>query len=267
MYKLVAMDIDGTILNDQSILPEVNKIYARKLQEKGVKLVLCSGRSHKSLKYLETELNMQNNDDFGICFNGSTVYKTHPFKKLREVFLGNKLAEEILQVTALFPEVEILVYISDALYAISLDKYIQGYFERCRVPIRLIRNFAEIKEEVTKIVCMADYEILKKLSDYARPKFKDKCEMCFTCDTLFEFNNTTATKGSGLAFLADYLKLDMKDVIAVGDNENDVTMLKAAGLGIAMKNGNDAAKEAGNYISETDNNDGILKEIYEKFIQ
>ncbi len=267
MYKLVAMDIDGTILNDQSKLPEVNKIYARKLQEKGVKLVLCSGRSHKSLKYLETELNMQNNDDFGICFNGSTVYTTHPFKKLRELFLGNKLAGELLQEIAAYPQIEILVYISDTLYAVSLGKYIQGYFERCRVPIRLIRNFAEIKEEVTKIVCMADYEELKKLSDYARPKYRDKCEMCFTCDTLFEFNNSLATKGSGLAFLADSLKIDMKDVIAVGDNENDVTMLKEAGMGIAMKNGNAAAKEAANCVSETDNNDGILKEIYEKFFQ
>ncbi len=265
MYKLIALDVDGTILNDDSQLPQINKDYAKKIQELGLKIALCSGRSHASLSRIENELGLLKEDDYGICFNGSIVFKSKPYTILREVFLGNLLASQILKDLKSY-NVEVLIYISDLLYAMTYDKYIQAYYERCRVPIIMVKDFSEIKDEITKVVVMGDSSELLKVSADLRPIYSDKCNTFFSSDTLFEFTHPLAIKGTGVAFLADYLNIDLKDVIAVGDNENDASMIKNAGLGIAMPNGSETAKEVADYIAVTNNNQGVLKEILDKFL-
>ena len=81
-----------------------------------------------------------------------------------------------------------------------------------------------------------------------------------------EFNSIGIDKGNGLRSLAEILGIDVKDTIAVGDNYNDISMLKTAGLSIAVSNAVDDAKKAAHYVTEADNNKGAVAELIEKFI-
>ncbi|MDR2940336.1 MAG: HAD-IIB family hydrolase [Clostridiales bacterium] len=96
--------------------------------------------------------------------------------------------------------------------------------------------------------------------------FDSRCNIFFSAPILLEFTNLEVSKGVGVKFVSDLLHIDLKDVIAVGDNQNDVPMIKATGLGVAVSNAVDELKEAADYITKNDCDHGAIKEVIEKFI-
>ena len=88
----------------------------------------------------------------------------------------------------------------------------------------------------------------------------------FSCSEYLEYTLKGADKGNGVRFLSDYLNISIDNTIACGDERNDISMLKAAGLGVCMINGNEEAKRAADYITKKNNNNGGIAEVINKFI-
>jgi Cof subfamily protein (haloacid dehalogenase superfamily) len=265
MYKLLAMDLDGTLMNDDHEIPENNKRAIAAAVENGVSVCLCSGRSYMSLHRFEQQLSLDVEPNYGICFNGSIVYKTWNHETLLDTRIDNGTALFIAETLKKFGG-DIIIYMKDRLFAEKETPAINAYTALSRVDATFVDSFGKITQDVSKVLIKSDPETLKHAAEYMKPIVDGKCNQFLTEASLLEYTAPNATKGAALTFLAGYIGVDMDDVIAVGDHHNDVHMIKEAGVGVAVANAVGAAKEAADYITKADNNAGAIYEIVKKFL-
>ena len=265
MYKLLATDFDGTLLNNLGAIPAANRLAIEKALAAGVHICLASGRSYLSLSPFEDELGLKTARCHGIGFNGSMVYQTWDYTILRDVRLDRGLAMDIIAALAPFKG-DTVVYAGPTLYAKSDTEILRHYAERSGIEITFVDAFTDIHEDPAKVLIRADSALLHKMQAFMRPLFADKCNIFLTEKNLLEFTAFSADKGAALAFLAAHLGFGMDEVAAVGDNFNDLPMIKEAGLGIAVANAEDLVQTTADVVTQADNNAGAVAEVINRFI-
>jgi Cof subfamily protein (haloacid dehalogenase superfamily) len=269
MYKLFATDLDGTLLDDFGMLPEVNKEYIQKITDSGVLVALCSGRSHESLAWFEKQLSLDKPGCYGISFNGGIVYNAHSGEILSDIRMKRELALELaddIKLAACGMDIGLGVYAGTNLYAEQSIEAVSGYANKSGIKVTKLDSFSEIKQDVTKLLVKGENAQLEVLNKKMLASVRGRCQMYFTASDLLEFIPQESGKGRGLCILAEKLGIDISETIAVGDQVNDVDMIKAAGLGVAVANAVDRVKAAAGYITRADNNAGVMKEIAQKFL-
>ncbi len=269
MYKLIATDLDGTLLNSNSEIPELNLRYIKKALEHGIKIAICSGRSFLSLEKFEQKLGLCVKGSYGIGFNGAMIYDAYTREIVKEVKMKNDFAMKIVEKLKQFPEdIDVLMYESKNMFAEKTDGRILEYSKLSGVVINRVESLCDVKKDISKVLVKSEPETLAKLEKYMNFFIfnGEKCNMFFSHNTLLEFTHLNATKGQALCYLANYLNIDIKDVIAVGDNFNDISMIECAGLGVAVKNAEHNIKKYAKYITNASNDEGALKEVIEKFV-
>lgn len=264
-YKLLVSDLDSTLISQKHGLTDKNKKAIKKAIDSGLKFFICSGRSYLSLERFEKELGINKEGFYTIAFNGNTVCDSYKHKVIYEKMLDGVLAQQIIAKLKNY-DVFTIVYVRDILYAQNVtDENAYEYIEEAALKITEIK-LDTIDTDVSKIILRADRKTLQKVFDDMSIFIEGKCNMFYSADNLLEFTNLEATKGKALAFLADHLNINKKHIIAVGDNHNDLSMIEFAGLGIAVKNAVDEAKEIADYVTTVDNENDAIAEIIEKFI-
>ncbi len=269
MYKLAVFDMDGTLLNSKGVVSEENIKALDYLKEKGVKTVIATGRPLELLKKYTIELEV---DEYVISCNGSVI--AHPFN-------GNVIHENVIDKDVVISIVEMceengygyLLYTKDAV--VSKDN------ERLRLFKRMGKDFP--KEHLANIIETEDsnyiknnyspnkilitekdpikYEELKeKLSEYEGIEFSQSWRGALDVSPVGD------NKGNAVKKLSEYFGILQEEIITFGDNLNDLSMIKFAGMGVAMSNGEDELKEVANYITSTNDENGVAKAIY-KFIK
>ncbi|MDR1067139.1 MAG: Cof-type HAD-IIB family hydrolase [Clostridiales bacterium] len=266
MYKLLAMDLDGTLLNDNGEFPAKNKLAIKEAIESGVKACVCSGRSYMSLLRFERELGLDCEPNYGVCFNGSIVYKTWNRDIILDRRVRNETAVSIARRLKRF-DGDVVMYVKDMLFIEEETARLKDYVNRSRVIATVVKSFDDIKDDVSKVLLKSEPESLRTAAEYMGEVTKGECNQFFTEPTLLEYTALDATKGAALAFLAERVGIGMNEVIAAGDHNNDVSMIEAAGMGVAVANAIPAAKRAAKYITKADNNDGAIYEIVDRFIK
>lgn len=271
--KLLAIDMDGTFLNDSKAMTEGNLCALRRAAEAGVKVVVCSGRNLSGLK---PYLKYLPKDQPVIAVNGSIIFDHN-----KEVIYINPLRNETV-----FSIIDLLrEEYSDVFYQffhgnIACSERFEGiikvYYERNlnqerenRMELRIVpeskRYIKENNAAVTKFeVHEQDSSLLQKI----REKIESLYDVEVVCGGInnIEITQRGSNKGSALEILAKYYGYSLEECIAVGNEENDLEMIKKAGLGIAVQNAKDILKEAANYVTTRDNNNDALIEVVEKFI-
>ena len=116
------------------------------------------------------------------------------------------------------------------------------------------------------VICHESRERLNAFREYMTAWCEDRVEMVFSSPILLEFANPKATKGLSVRFMCDHFNIPIEDSVAAGDEENDISMIEAAGTGVAMCNGTDITKDAADYITENDNDHSGIAEIIYKYI-
>ncbi len=275
MYKLIATDLDGTLLNDSDGVPEANIEYIEKAVQNGCMVALCSGRSYVSLNVFEKKLGLNKKGCYGICFNGGIVYDAYTNEILSDIRMQLsstlELIDEIKRIMNLHIEsglVDILVYASADLYIekTSDNENTKSYSDRSNLKRIKLNDFNEMKDHVTKILLKGDNTALTKIESEMKQFCVGKCKIFFTSKNLLEFIPPESGKGRGIEILANILGIEMSQVISVGDQVNDLEMIEAAGLGVAVQNAVDAVKDVADYVAESDNNTGVIREIVQKFV-
>ena len=270
-YKLIVSDMDGTLLGDNHKITEENKIALSKALEKGVKIVPASGmiynsaREHFDFLDINTPL---------IACNGAIIKET----KTNKLIYKNNIPNDIcLKIIDIFEKNEVYyqLYSENTMMCKNLSK------EDQRKTKERLKNFFnddinvhfgdDLKEEVVKhkilkIIAIDDYDMdkLKKVKEDL-----DQIEDIEITSSWFnnvEIMHKGVNKGEALKALINYLGIDKDDVIAFGDNYNDLPMLELAGIGVVMGNANDEVKEKGDYITAKNTEDGVAKAIY-KFLK
>ncbi len=270
MYKLVASDLDETLLDENHEIPQRVIDAVSRAAELGVRFAPATGRPFGSVDGVLKTLGLYGNpDDYVISFNGGCLTRNSEGTPLTTCSLTNETAETIYQAGRSYG-VCMHVYTLDVVYLYNYSdeerKYIEGR-------MNIVETFEESLEflggePVVKIVfMMRDLDYLHRIeAEMAKAGTTAGLDVCYSGDRYLEFNAPGINKGAGLAALAERLGIPMDEVIAVGDNSNDVSMLKAAGMGCAVANATDEAKAAADYVCEADNNAGGVAEAIEKFI-
>lgn len=289
MYKLVAIDLDGTLLTSTGEVTENTRIALTKAKEQGVEVVLSSGRPISSTESLAVELGV---DNYLISGNGAAVFDVKGQEIIYDRFLNK---EQVLKIAKLCEENSFFynVYTEDEVIASSLNYNVLFYhkenvkkIEEKRTHINIVQNIAEYIEQSGKdrflkmTVCDESRfifnNIIKRLKEIdgidvleveymSRKKIKSGTDDVDIQYYYTEITNENVNKWTAIEFLLDKLKIKPEEVMAIGDNMNDIEMIEGAGLGVVMGNSNPKMKEIADEIVADNNSEGVL-EAFEKFV-
>lgn len=265
MYKLIAMDMDGTLLNEQKIISEKTKAAIMKAKQKGVKIVLASGRPLEGIeRYLE-ELYLKSGEDYVLSFNGCLVQNTVTKEIIMKKTLKGKDLHYLYEISKNIG-VNIHAFSKEGCITPNMTKYSEVEGEINGIAVQIV-DYATINEneDITKIMMVDEPDILEKAIKELPKVVYDKYTVVRSAPYFLEFLNKEGNKGAGIKALAEHLGIKEQEVICIGDAGNDLHMIEYAGLGVAMGNAFEEVKEIANYITKTNEEDGIV-EVIEKFI-
>lgn len=270
-YKMVAVDMDGTLLKDNKEVSERNKEAIKHACEAGVKIVVCTGRIFTSAK---AYAKMIGSVAPIIASNGAYIREKDKDVPVYEKTLDKEDLIKIVKrskALGFFPH----IYTTNTIYAEKLIFSSKNYAtwneslaEKDRVIIEIVENLEEhILESrhnyIKAVVMCDDIEKLKALRQEILEE--TKVEIMSSVPNNIEITAYGTSKGEGVKILADFYKISLDEVICIGDNENDISMIQYAGLGVAMANAPEDIKALADYIADTNENDGVAK-VIENFI-
>ncbi|MBU3090803.1 Cof-type HAD-IIB family hydrolase [Clostridium sp. CM028] len=270
-YKLICIDMDGTLLNDKKTISERNLSAIRLANKKGVKIAVCTGRIFASADFFSDLLGVKSPV---IAANGAYIREKDRDEVVYNEALGVEKCEKLLSV---FKKYEIyphfytkdMIFTENLTYSTSFYAGVNKTLPKDKqIKVVLVKEWNEIfkkyETEIFKGIGVdEDTEKIRKAKISLRDM--DNFEVVSSHFDNFEVTNKGVSKGNAVKILADYYGINREQVICIGDSENDLSMIKIAGLGVAMGNGDGFVKEAAKYITDTNNNDGVAK-VIEKFV-
>ena len=268
--KMIFLDLDGTLMDDRKNIPDYNMSAIKEALSQGHKVILCTGRPLCSAKQLFARLNMEQEGCYAITFNGALIYDIFHEKILFKQTIPLEYVRYIFEKADQYG-MYMQTYSDDTVICQKDMKEGRDYSERVKIERKIVTDVFEVlgEEEPYKTLAIADGYNRKELENF-RKLFSDwapgKVDIFFSCNEYLEFVPLNVSKGSAVRFLADFLNIPIENTIAVGDAENDIPMLEAAGLGVAMKNASEEIKKHADYITELDNNQGGVGEVIRKYM-
>ena len=268
-YKLIACDMDETLLNDNHEICQRNiDVIKRARKEYGIKFVLATGRSYDLVQKQLQDLDLYDKEEeYVLSFNGGALTENSGNRILQFKGLSFNKVKELFEF-GLSKDLCVHIYTKDALY-------IYNMFEDSRERLKNIAhiemndNSIDFLEDtpIGKLIYESlDMDFLMSLEKEMSNMIENQCTISYSSNRYMELNTLGVDKGQGLIDLAKILNIDIKDTIAIGDNYNDMSMLKVAGLSVAANNAIEDVKEVCDYTTEADNNEGAVAELIEKFI-
>lgn len=265
--KLIALDIDATLLTaDQKISDETLKAI-KEVQDRGIKIVLTTGRPLMSTRPLLQKLKIDDQDEqYVINYHGTEIQTTsgkliatNPIS-ISDIRKASDFAQNI-------PKVDFVAETNKSLYFTKPDMNWYTGFEIAKnhyqAHFRSVEHLAkeENKHTFYKMMFIAEpdrlNDLLKNLPDWVENDFKAmRTETCF-----FDMINKKVSKGWAVKTLAESIGIKAEEVMAVGDGDSDVSMIEYAGCGVAMKNGTPAILKAADHVTADNNHDGVGKAI------
>ncbi len=262
--KVLVLDLDGTLTNSQKEITPKTKKALMEMQEKGHIVVLASGRPTPGITPLAEELELAKNGGYILSFNGGQITSC----KTGEVVYQKTLPAEVVpQLFDLAQKLDIglLSYESDAIITgMHYDQYIEIEKNINHLPVKQMEDIVEyIDFPLNKCLGTADPEVAKKAEEeYAKMFGKTLC-ISRSEPFFIEITPMGIDKAASLDRLCQLIGHSPEDMIACGDGFNDVSMIEYAGLGVAMANAQDAVKEVADYVTDSNDEDGVAKVIYE----
>jgi hypothetical protein len=261
MIKMVVTDIDGTIYTPEQGITDNVKNCIQNLVKNGVIVVIATGRTYLSAKVVADKIGIKCPL---ICYQGGLT-KSYEGEILEVKYLNEKIAREIIEL-ARRRNIHLNVYVNDTLYVENDDKYIKDYIGDKGIDYFKVNSFDELDfSKLNKMLAIKyDSEFIEALIDELKSKYP-QIYVVKSFKYFCEIANKEATKGNAIKFLAKKYGFSEKEVLAIGDQNNDIEMVETAGVGVAMGNGTEQIKKVANYITDSVENDGFVKAI-DKFV-
>ena len=262
--KLIAIDMDGTLLNSQKEIPEENIKAIQEAAAAGIKIVLCTGRPRSGILPHFEKLGLSE-EEYIIMNNGCSTYETKNWTLLQSESLSRPEMEEILQACEDFPEVALTLTGEKTYYVVGdevpeLVAYDAGtVFTEAKA-----RSLEEIFVEgqvIFQAMYMADSEPLDAFQNAVQDGLSQSYSTVRSQDYIFEIMPQGATKASGLKHLAEKLDINPDQIMALGDAANDLEMLQFVGQSVAMGNASDGIKALCKYVTLTNDEAGVAHAI------
>ncbi|MCL2363463.1 MAG: Cof-type HAD-IIB family hydrolase [Defluviitaleaceae bacterium] len=273
-YQLLCTDIDGTLLDNHGEISDANVAAVQAAVRAGKRVVLASGRTWHSMKMYEERLGIHLPGQFGVGFNGGAVYEIMDdgdVRLLHTDLMPAAIAQEIFaamaSVVAQFNGMYMLAYNNEGyLIAEEALKESKLFDEMIKLGARVTPTYAELPGDMYKILIFGEHEDLLQAADFANTQFTGRCQCMFSARQLLELIPTGVDKGRGVSLLAAHLNIPMSQVICMGDEGNDLAMLHAAGLGVAVANAVPDAIAAADVHLDVSNNDSALAAVIYRYL-
>ena len=285
MYKLIAIDLDGTLLNSYGQVSEKNRLALGKSQKNGVQIVLASGRSTNSVKNIANDIG---NNKYIICGNGSLIYDLQEEEIIYDKFIEKKKALQIINICEQ-NSIYYNVYTENKKKKKTLSNNVMFYHQENankpdskKTKINLVENIYEyvqnleneniLKFTISDTSSIIFNSIIRKLREIKNIDVLDVAHMSRkiiksgTEEVSLEYYYTEITskdvdKWNAIEWLAKELDIQKEEIMAIGDNINDKMMLENAGLGVAMGNSAPYIKEIADKVVANNNEDGVAEAI------
>lgn len=267
--KVIVTDLDGTLLNSNSQINPKTKETLLKLQRDGYHLVLASGRPTPSVVGIAKELEMDLYDSYILTFNGAHVMNFQSKEVIYQQPLSVESSKAILGHLESF-EVVPMVCIDDTMYVedvfagmvehqgvmkniIEFESRI-GNYKLCEV--NNLKDF--VSQPLSKILITGNVDYLQANLEAFREPFATTNTITKSADFFVEFTDFGVDKARSLETILNKIGASMENVIAFGDGMNDLTLIQSAKIGVAMGNSSQTLKSHANYVTDSNDNDGIV---------
>lgn len=268
--RLLFLDLDGTLLNDDKVITQGNRIALEQALDRGHGVVIATGRPLKSAKDLAVRLGLDKPGCMMISSNGAILYDwekddtifscTMPISTARKLFAeANRRGLHIQtyegEIVLVEPRCE--------------DEALEWYCSKIGMQHRVIADAnVDVVQEPVKCLMIDYYDQtdLRAMQQWIRENLQQEADCFFSCREYLEIVVKGMNKGNAVCRLCQMMGVDIANAVAVGDAANDLSMIEAAGIGVAMANGTDEVKQAADYVTVHDNNNDGIAEVVEKFL-
>lgn len=270
MYKLIASDLDETLLDEHKQISRKNLDAIHKARELGIKFVPTTGRGFAAVQNILKDLGIYDvAGEYTISFNGGMVtenrhnkmiyFKGLPFDTVHALFEFGIKKDVGIQI---YTKTDVYVYRFSDQEKEYLKDLADGCIELNEPDISFLKeaSFAKVLFQNTNT------PYLQSIEDEILRSMDIPLSITYSSNRYLEFNQAGVNKGSAVIKLANSLNIDSNEVLAIGDNNNDIAMISAAGLGACVANATTAAKEKADYICRATHNESAIAEVIKKYI-
>ena len=264
--KVLVLDIDGTLTNSRKEISPATKEGIISTLKRGHKVILASGRPTQGMRRYEKELELEEYEGYLLSFNGGRIIEC----RSGEIVFQRTLPPTVIPGLYNFAKKKgcgIITYLGDHIIsAFEPDEYVNLESRINGMEVKVIENFVEYVDfDVNKCLLTAPIEKAPELEKELQEKYGDMLSIYRSEPFFIEVMPKNVDKAKSLDRMLETFGLRKENVICCGDGFNDITMIKFAGLGVAMGNAQPEVKEAADYITGTNDEDGLVP-VIDKFL-
>ena len=264
MIKLVAIDMDGTLLNSKKELLEETKQYFKDFHKKETEtlLVLCTGRPETGIRPYLKDLGYLEENHYIISQNGANIYESRTGKRVMDAFLDSAAIQKWIELGKKHG-ISVMGAGVDYYYCFDQEptEWMEFDVKLVSGKLKRIPTKESLNTDFYKILLMGDEEQLNEFETFIPQEWRNEFYVVRSQKYLVEVLKKGVNKAFGLEKLAQKLNILPSEIAAIGDAANDIEMLEYAGLAIAMGNASEEVKAISDIVTDTNENNGVIKAI------
>lgn len=262
-YQILALDLDGTLTNSKKEISAATLRALIDIQEQGKKVVLASGRPTKGIVPLAEQLHLKDYGSYILSFNGGRITDCRTGRAIYNKTLPDDVILPLFHIVKKYAGADILAYTAENLLSgIKPNQYTELESRINHMPIIQAKDFPEeLTEPSNKFLVTGDPEIIQRIKKEAEEYFRSYLYIYCSDPFFLEIMPPRIDKAHSLLKLLTSIGLSTEQMICCGDGYNDLTMIETAGLGVAMANAQPLVLERADYITRSNDEDGVLHVI------
>lgn len=266
MIKLIASDLDDTLLDRSSQISMENKRVVREVLDRGLTFTIATGRMFQATAPFARELGFSPEQPL-ICYNGALI------KRLSgEVLYHRPLPVNLATTIAQYGQARgwtVNLYYNDELYVASWNQQVEDYANLAQVDVKVVEDLGDFIQDgnkaLSKILIVSDPQETPRRIGEIQSLVGSQTQIVSSREKFMEITTAAAHKGAALLWLAHFMGLRAEEVMAIGDSNNDVTMLKMAGIGVAVANASSGVKAVADFETSAHYEHGVARAL-NKFV-